>query len=178
MRSICVYAARAYRKTMTEHSPRREHRSPAPTPFFREPGHTLGDEAIELTRWFAKSKYHLMGAFLGELMDPAPADPADLRRRFCKVVRHASRVHAVRGAVTVILALGVIAAATSSVASALDADGTFGFLERAAALSASVSVLLVALRLALDRYLERCDVSATMLAIQLRVGAQRDTQSR
>lgn len=158
---------------MSEHARHRGRKPHAPTPFFREPGHTLGDEALEFTRWFAKSKYHLMGAFLGELTDPAPRDAAVLRGRYCKAVTHAHRLHQVRGIVTSVLALGVVAAAGTSVASALNADATIGLIERAAAISASLSVVLVAVRLMLDRYLERCDVAATFLAIELSVASAR-----
>lgn len=163
---------------MSEHAQPRERRRDAPTPFFREPGNTLGEEALEFTRWFAKSKYHMMGAFLGELMDPAPHDTKLLRRRYCQAVKHALRFHRVRGAVTILLALGVIAATAASVLNALNSDAPIGLLERAAAISASISVVLVAARLLLDRYLERCDVAATFLAIQLSVAsAQRRATS-
>ena len=140
--------------------------SRGPTPFVREPGHTMGDEALEFTRWFAKSKYHLMGGFLGELMSDR-YDVEQLRDRYCRALSHAHRVHQARAFVTLLLALGVIAAAASTVANVLEVTTDIGFLERAAAISASASVLLIALRLLFDRYLERCDVAATFIAIEL-----------
>lgn len=150
---------------MVEHA-RRARKARTPTPFFREPGNSLGDEALEFTRWFAKSKYQLMGSFLGELTG-SDGGPKQVRERFCRTLTHAHRVHAVRGVVTFVLALGVLAAAASAVANAIDVPAPTGILERAAAISTSLSVLLVAARLALDRYLERCDVAATFLAIEL-----------
>lgn len=160
---------------MSEHADRRERRRNAPTPFFREPGNSLGDEALEFTRWFAKSKYALMGAFLGELMDPSPHDMKLLRKRYCRAVTHANRYHQVRGVVTFLLAIGVLAAAATGIMNALDVEGPVGLLDSAVAASTSLSVLLVAVRLLLDRYLERCDVAATFLAIQLAANARRET---
>lgn len=152
---------------MSEHArPRRGHAVHGPIEL--DDDHRLGEEALHLTRWFAKSKYHLMGQFLGELQRPADQrDVAKLRDRFCRAITHAHRVHQARGLVTFFLALGVVAAAASAVLNALEVDASTSALERAAAFSASVSVLLVAARLLLDRYLERADVAATFLAMQL-----------
>lgn len=157
---------------MSEHARPRARRT-VPTPFFREPGNSLGDEALEFTRWFATSKYHLMGAFLGELMDTSPRDMKLLRKRYCQAVTQGLKVHRTRGVVTVLLALGVIAAAASSIAKLLGVSAGVGALDRAAAISASLSVVLIAARLLLDRYLERCDVAATFLAIEIATAAAR-----
>lgn len=151
---------------MSEHArtpPRRAH-----GPFGTDEDHKLGEEALHFTRWFAQSKYHLMARFLGELRHASgERDARVLQERYCNALTHAQRVHQARAVVTFLLALGVVSAATSAVANALDVDVQAGLLERAAALAASASVLLVALRLLLDRYLERVDVTATFLAIQL-----------
>lgn len=127
--------------------------------------HRLGEEALHFTRWFAHSKYHLMGGFAMELT--RAGDPTRLRERFSQTLQHAQRVHQARAVVTLLLALGVVAAAASAIANLLRVAAPTGILERAAALSASLSVLLIALRIGFDRYLERCDVAATFLAIQL-----------
>lgn len=162
---------------MAEHARRRRVRhDPVPGPVLAH-DHRLGEEALHFTRWFAKSKYHLMGGFLGELTGP-PGDTARLRERFERTLRHAHRVHTARGAVTLLLALGVIAAAATTIANLLNVEAPTGIVERAAALSASLSVVLIALRLGLDRYLERCDVSATFLAIQLSASARAASPSR
>lgn len=141
---------------------------------FRHEG--LGEEALHFTRWFAQSKYRLMGEFLGEIeRAPETRSVPDLRSRYCRALEHGQRVHQARGIVTLLLAIGVVAAAVSTIANALDAPAALAadvaawtaFLERLAAISASVSVLLIAIRLAMDRYLERIDVTATFLAMQL-----------
>lgn len=152
---------------MSEHvRPRRRHTVQGPLEL--DDDHSMGEEALHLTRWFAKSKYHLMGGFLGELQrSPAQRDPTILRDRFCRALSHAHRVHQARGIVTFFLALGVIATAASAVLNALDMDASTRVLDRAAAFSASVSVVLIAARLLLDRYLERADVAATFIAIQM-----------
>lgn len=153
---------------MSEHARRRRRGHAAHGPLDLDDRHTLGEEALHLTRWFAKSKYHLMGQFLGELQRaPGERDASVLRDRFCRAITHAHRVHQARGFVTLLLALGVVAAATTAVLNALDIDAGTRVLDRAAAFSASASVLLIAARLLLDRYLERADVAATFLAIQL-----------
>lgn len=153
---------------MSEHARhrRRGHIVPGPAPTDDE--HTLGEEALHFTKWFTRSKYHLMRRFLGELRRaPETRDAGTLELRYRRALTHALRVQRARTVVTFLLALGVIAAAASAVANVLDVALPTGFLERAAAFSASVSVALVAVRLLLDRYLERVDVSATFLAIQL-----------
>jgi len=137
-------------------------------PFGYSRDHRLGEDAVQFTRWFMRSKYHLMGGFLGELRAPRPPEEAEaLAARFCRAIVHGQRVHQGRALVTFLLALGVIATATSAVANALAVDLPSEPLERAAALAASVSVFLVAVRLSLDRYLDRVDVTATFLAIQI-----------
>lgn len=152
---------------MPEHAQRRA-RSGHLVPGPGDEDHRIGEEALHFTKWFMRSKYDLMGRFLGELcQDPSQRDVDTLRARYRRALHHAQRVHVARGVVTFLLALGVIAAATSAVAGVLDVDLPTGFLERAAAVSASASVVLVAARLLLDRYLERCDVAATFLAIEL-----------
>lgn len=153
---------------MSAHAQDRRRGHIVPGPASAEEGHTLGEEALHFTRWFMHSKYHLMRSFLSELRRTPGAREIDtLEVRYLRALTHALRVHRVRSVVTFLLALGVIAAAASAVANALDVAFPTGFLERAAAFSASVSVALVAMRLLLDRYLERVDVSATFLAIQL-----------
>jgi hypothetical protein len=146
-----------------------------PGPLTLNDDHSIGEEALHFTKWFAQSKYRLMGEFLGELQSTREErDPEVLRARYCRSLQHAQRVQRARGVVTVLLALGVIATAAAAVANLLDlgeAGGATAFLERAAAISASVAVALVALRLAFDRYLERVDVVATFLAIQLSCAA-------
>jgi len=130
--------------------------------------HRLGEEALHFGRWFAQSKYHLMAGFLGELQRPAAErDAARLRDRYCRALTHAQRVHTARGVVTFLLALGVVATASSALADALGVPAPTGYLERAAAIAGSISALLIALRLLFDRYLVRVDVAATFLALQL-----------
>lgn len=149
-----------------KHRARRGHFVPGP--FAAEEEHSLGEEALHFTRWFLRSKYVLMAEFLGELAgDPAQRDTASLVDRYRRALRHAERVLLARSLVTILLALGVLAAATSAVANALGVAAPVGVLERAAAFSTSAAVLLVALRLLLDRYLERVDIAVTFLAIQL-----------
>jgi hypothetical protein len=117
-----------------------------------------------------------MASFLGELEEPPEArDEQALRARFCRAVSHAIRVQWARSAVTALLALGVLTTALATAADVLiippalagDVAATRALVERIAAWSASASILLVALRLAFDRYLGLVDVSATFLAIQL-----------
>lgn len=165
---------------MGEQAPRRtvrRHAVHGPLPHDDE--HTLGEEALHFTRWFAKSKYRLMAEFLGELVRaPEERDPARLRERFLRALMHAQRVLQVRFGVTFLLALGVVAAAASTLANLLDVAAPTGWLERAAAWSASLTVVLVAARLLLDRYLERCDVAATFLAIELAAAPRVKASSR
>lgn len=152
---------------MTEHA-RRKRGHVAPGPLALDDEHRVGAEALHFTRWFLRSKYRLMGEFLGDLSRaPAERDPAVLRERFSRAIQHAHRVHQARSFVTALLALGVFTAAGSAVGDALGMAAPFGLLERVAAIAASASVLLVALRLLFDRYLERVDVAATFLGIEL-----------
>lgn len=159
---------------MTEHA-RRPHRHVVPGPLTIEE-HRFREEALNFTRWFAQSKYRLMGRFLGELSSSAEEEDTEaLRERYCRALQHGQRVQQARTIVTVLLAMGVVAAAATAIANALGlgegAAATTSFLERAAAVSASAAVLLVAVRLLLDRYLERVDIVATYLAIQLSCAA-------
>lgn len=157
---------------MSEHSRQSKPRHAVHGPLDLDDEHHLGEEALHLTRWFATSKYVLMGRFLGELQRaPEERDLATLRDRYCRAITHAHRVHQARGLVTLLLALGVVAAATTSVLNALDVDASTRALDRAAAFSASASVVLIAARLLMDRYLERADVAATFIAIQLAASA-------
>lgn len=136
----------------------------------------LGGDALRFTRWFFRSKYRLMAGFLGELERPAePRDEPALRQRFCQAVTHAVRVQRMRSAVTALLALGVVTTAFAAVMDLValpptlagDAALAHFLLAKVAAWSASISVLLVALRLGFDRYLGLVDVSATFLAIEI-----------
>lgn len=141
----------------------------APGPLPADDERDFGEEALGTAKWFLQSKYRLMGRFLAELeRPPGERDPELLRVRYDRALRHGERVHRARTFVTVFLAIGAITATGSAVANAL---GVGEILARAAAFSASATVLLLALRLSLDRYLERVDVAATFLAIQLTVSA-------
>jgi hypothetical protein len=89
-------------------------------------------------------------------------------------VSHALRVQRARTLVTVLLAVSVAGTAIATMANvaylpglSIELSATKLLVERVAAWSASLSILLVAMRLAFDRYLGLVDVSATFLAIQL-----------
>src|SRR5581483_683255 len=151
---------------MPQTAGRKERRLARRQPLFGEDHHgasrRLGNGALDFARWFLRSKYRLMASFLGELESaPESRDEPALRERFCKAVTHAVRVQRLRSAVTLLLALGVVTAAFAGVvqvvslpaALAQDVALTRALLARVAAWSASASVLLVALRLAFDRYL-------------------------
>lgn len=136
----------------------------------------IREESLHFARWFASSRYRLMAEFLTELEEPASERATDaLRDRYCRALAHGQRVMRARAFVTALLALGVIATAVTAVMrlvalpGAIEADvaATQDLLDRLAAYSASAAVLLVGLRMAFDRYLERVDVTATFLAIQL-----------
>lgn len=131
----------------------------------------LGDRALDFARWFSRSRYDLMAGFLGEMeRAPAERDADELRQRFVRALRHGERVSRARTAVTVLLALGVLTAMTTTLVQLTDAPAVADalmLLERVAAISTSLSVVLVVARLACDRYLERVDVTATFLAVQL-----------
>lgn len=116
-------------------------------------------------KWFAQSKYRLMGRFLGELVEaPQEREMEELRERYGRALTHGQRVHRMRGVVTVLLAIGAGTAAGSAIADALLLGD---LLAGVAAIAGSLTVGLLLLRLAFDRYLERVDVTATFLAIQL-----------
>ena len=128
----------------------------------------LGNDALRFARWFFRSKYALMAGFLGELeQTPEARDERDLRQRYCRALRHAMRVQRARAVVTVLLAMGVLTASSAAVLDALAGPEGRALVQDVAAWSASISVLLVGLRLAFDRYLGLVDVSATFLAMQL-----------
>src|SRR5438067_8300706 len=136
--------------------------------------HRIGDEALHFGRWFAKSKFALMQGFLGEL-ESCERDADELRGRFVAATRHAKRVLVARSVVTVLLALGVVATASASVAAlwwvpqfvAGDVAAWAAVVRRVAAIAGSLSVLLLVARLAFDRYLELVDTTATFLAIEM-----------
>ncbi|HUR68729.1 MAG TPA: hypothetical protein VM370_05735 [Candidatus Thermoplasmatota archaeon] len=143
------------------HRARRRHAAPS----HRADEHRIGEEALHFTRWFARSKYHLMGEFLGDLVRaPEERNAERLKARYCRALEHAQRVLTARGVVTFLLALGAIATAGTAIANALHLGD---IVARAAAISASATVALVALRLLFDRYLQRVDVTVTFLAIEL-----------
>lgn len=159
---------------------RRQRRGTATGPLGDEE-HSLGEEALDFTKWFTQSKYRLMAGFLGELArDPGERDLDVLKERYTRTLTHAQRVLTARGLVTFLLVVGVVAAAASAIANLLavptilegDVAATTGFLQRLAAYSTSASVVFVALRLLLDRYLERIDVTATFLAIEIATAAR------
>lgn len=127
------------------------------------------DEALDFARWFTKSKFDLMAGFMADLArPPAERDAADLARRFKHALRHAKRVLRARLVVTVLLAAGLIATLAAALARflAIPPD-MLALVDRAAALSASLTVLLLVARLGFDRYLELIETSATFLAMQL-----------
>lgn len=129
---------------------------------------------MHFTRWFAQSKYHLMRAFTDEIARaPDEFDGPRLRDRYDRALDHGQRVHRIRSLVTLLLAAGAISTAASAVANALGLGETPGLLDRVAAYAGSATVGLIVLRLLLDRYLERVDVVATFIAIQLSASAPR-----
>ena len=136
----------------------------------------IGESSLRFTRWFLKSKFALMQAFLGELEMPAQArDPSHDRRRFLLAMRHAERALVGRVVVSVLLVFGIVATAAAAVARVLyvpaaltpGVEATLVALDRVAAVSGSLTVLLLALRLAFDRYLERVETTAVFIAMQL-----------
>ena len=144
------------------------HRHIVPGPLSLDDDHHAGEEVLHFTTWLLRSKYRLMGEFLGDLQaDPSARDATILRARFCRALQHAERVQRARGVVTLLLALGVLTTAATTVANALGVDAPLGALEQAAAIAGSATLLLVALRLLFDRYLERVDVAAMFLGMQM-----------
>jgi hypothetical protein len=136
----------------------------------------IGDDALSFAKWYTRNKFQLMESFVGELdKNPMRRDPIYLRERFLDTLRHAKQVTNVRAVVTVLLALG---AAATFVGTALDifvaapVIGTTAALTKSvftqvAALASSLTLVLLVVRLALDRYLELVDVSAHYTAMQL-----------
>ena len=136
----------------------------------------LGEDALHFGTWFAKNKFALMEGFLGELRDsPAERDPSEIEDRFLRATRHAQRVLVARGVVTFFLALGLVATASATIAGRVwiptrlagDVTAWLAVLDGAAAIAASVTLVLLAARLAFDRYLELVETTATFLAIEL-----------
>jgi hypothetical protein len=142
----------------------------------------LGEGALDFAKWFRKSRFDLMAGFYGELArEPGERDVADVERRFLAAIRHGKRVLLARGVVSVLLVLGVVATAGAAAARVLwvpdaltfEVQATLAALDRLAAIAGSITVVLVALRLLFDRYLELVDTSATFLAMQLASCARR-----
>lgn len=133
----------------------------------------MGASHVGSARWFFQSKYKLMGRFLAELeRDPSARDAEELRDRYERALRHGLRVQVARAVVTALLAFGVVATVAAMVLNLLRLPEALGgnvetALDRVAAYATSGAAVLLALRLALDRYLERVDVSATFLAMQI-----------
>lgn len=136
----------------------------------------VGDDALRFMKWYVGGKYALMAGFLGELDDPPELrDGKALRDRFCQAVQHGRRVAIARTLVTALLALGVVTTAAATLTTVFFLPSAFegdvaavrASVDRLAAWSASFSVVLVALRLAFDRYLDLVDTSAHFLAMQL-----------
>lgn len=156
---------------MSEHA-RKHRRHLVPGPLALNDDHSAGEEVLQFTRWFLQSKYKLMGQFLGDLQRTHDAAERErLREYYCRALQHAQYTQRVRGTITVFLALGVLAAAATSIARLLHVAYSSGALDQAAAYSASASVALIAARLAVDRYLERVDIVATFVAIELSASA-------
>lgn len=147
-----------------------------------EHGHARRRETAEDDRrfrafdWYFRSRFDLMERFLEDLERPAASyDVPELRRRFLQTVHHAKRVLLARAFVTFLLALGVVATVVASLAQVVSLAGplesgvaaTSTFLKQAAAVTGSVSLLLLGLRLAFDRYLHLVDTCATFLGMQI-----------
>lgn len=127
-----------------------------------------GEEILHFSRWLLSSKYRLMARFLGDLKTvPSPQRVIELEARYRRALQHGERIYAANGVVSILLALGVLTAAASALADVTGLAAPIGPLERVAAVAASASIALIALRLAFDRYLERVDVVATFLATLL-----------
>lgn len=130
-----------------------------------------GERALDLASWFLRSKYALMAGFAGELREaPGERDAVELEARLSAALERGERGLRVRTAVTVLLAASVLSALVATLARAVDGlvlHDLARLVDQVAAVSTSLSVVLVALRLACDRYLERVDVTATFLAAQL-----------
>lgn len=129
----------------------------------------------DFARWYLKSRYALMTRFLADLEARPARDRERVREDFLHAVRHGERVHRARGVVTFLLALGVVATVAATVVDVLwvpdvlegDVARATSALDRAAAIAGSFTLVLVALRLAFDRYLERIDVCASFLGMQI-----------
>lgn len=140
---------------------------------------------IRFLDWYLQSRFHLMERFLEDFEHPT-TPVVVLKRRFLRAIRHAKRVLAARGVVTVLLALGVLATAAAGVAEAVwvpdpfepGVAATSTLLARLAAVAGSASLLLLLSRLALDRYLELIDTCATFLGMQLAASTTRPSPQR
>lgn len=139
-------------------------------------GHRIGHEALHFAKWFLRSKFALMEGFLGELeAAPEERDAAELEHRFLRCTRHAQRVLLARSIVSFLLVLGAVATVGTALLARFGTVRIIGALEAAAAIAGSLTVLLLAMRLAMDRYLERVEVSATFIAMQLATARPRLT---
>lgn len=136
----------------------------------------LGDEALSFARWFRSSRFDLMGAFYGDLKeDPDLRDRPAIEDRFRRALAHGKRVLRLRLVVTILLAMGAVATASTALARMLwvptlyvdDVQVALALLDRSAAIAGSATLLLVGLRLLFDRYLDMVTTSATFLAMQL-----------
>lgn len=136
----------------------------------------LGDDALRFTKWYVKGKYALMEGFLGELDEaPEARDAAALRSRYHRAILHGRRVSGARTFVTVLLALGAATSVLATLAFAAYVPGPLrgdvalagDALRQVAAWAATSALVLVVLRVALDRYLEMVETSALFLAMQL-----------
>jgi hypothetical protein len=160
----------------------RARRPPPAEPAAPDLDQRIGEEALHFARWFASSKFALMQEFLGELRrDPRDRDAAEIERRFCACTTHAKRVLTARGVVTALLALGVVSTAVAGFLAAVALPDVVEanllawvrLVRHVAAWSGAVTVVLLAARLLMDRYLDRVEVSATFLAMQLAGSARR-----
>lgn len=136
----------------------------------------LGEGALKFARWYTSSRFALMEDFADDLATRhAPRDVPILRDRFLRAVRHGKGVLWARFAVTVLLAFSLVATVAGWIVSAVsvppllegDVAATEAAVARIAAASASLTVVLVLLRLAFDRYLDLVATSATFLAIEI-----------
>lgn len=137
----------------------------------RPPTRRLGDDALDFPRWFAQSKYRLMRRFVFELEEPpAERDIAALRERYLRTLAQGERIQRARGVVVGLLALGVISAATGAIGGVVTGEEGAALgrsLDRLAAVAGSLTLFLLVLKVALDRYLARVDVAATFIGMQI-----------
>jgi hypothetical protein len=141
--------------------------------------------SLRFLRWFLKSRFALMGGYADLLSrDPSERDVGLLRARFLEAVRHAERVLLARGVVTLLLAFGAVTTVTTAVLGSLALpEGleaprslTALALRRVESVAGSLTLVLLALRLAFSRYLDLIDVTATYTAIALAGASKRGPQ--